>query len=122
MLAMLSSKGQASFELLLLLAFVFTLSFFVAAYFFEESEQTSVEAKAKSVVLEALNKEEDFHYVNSVAYFKATNSFEICFRPDNPVSGRVKDSLIAAFPSLSLTDALITFKYTNINSPDCSIT
>ena len=77
---MLSFKAQGSFELLLLVAFVVSLSLILATYFFQENDKTRVEALAKSIVLEKLNKENNFYFINEVE-FVAPSTINICLKP-----------------------------------------
>ena len=72
------------------MAFVVSLSLILAAYFFQENEKTRIEALAKSIVLEELNKENNFYFINEVEFI-APSTINICLRPSSPhLSDEVK--------------------------------
>jgi len=105
--------GQASFELLLLVAFVIALSFLLVSYFFQESAQTKIEAMTKSIALRELNKDPNFHFINSVAYNSSASSVIICLKPLIPeLDAGVKNAIeneIKQNPQVTT----VTFSYTN---------
>lgn len=99
---LLSPKAQGSFELLLLVAFIVALSLILATYFLQENDRTRIEALAKSIVLEELNGENNFYFINWVEYSvdsAGSKKIDVCLKPvpsDDAekafVAGRIKSA------------------------------
>ena len=76
-----NSKAQASFELLLLVAFVFVMSLVIGSYFFQESDASKISASAKSIALRELSKEGSFYFINYVRFETSSSSWIVCLSP-----------------------------------------
>jgi len=68
----LNKKGQISFELLLLILFVFGLGLMISGYHFEEQDTTNAMLIAKSEMLSELNNANKFVYIDTP--IQVTNS------------------------------------------------
>ena len=78
------SKGQASFELILLVAFVMTLSIMIGGYFFQDAESASILATSKAVLIRELAKDSNFYYVNAIDFDVGNNNIIVCLSPGLP--------------------------------------
>ncbi|MBI5872440.1 hypothetical protein HZB88_05175 [archaeon] len=106
-------RGQASFELLLLVAFVFVLSFTLVSYFFQESDKTRIEAIAKSIALKELNKDANFHFINAVSYDSAANLVTFCLKPKTPELDFTVKNAIEGSVKQDAKVFTVSFVYTN---------
>ncbi|MDO8646877.1 MAG: hypothetical protein Q7R70_00485 [Candidatus Diapherotrites archaeon] len=99
------SKGQASFELILLVAFVITLSILIGSYFFQDSENSKLLANSKSVFLRELNNENGFYSIQQFDLVSssspANKTLQICLIPAIPASEEsIKNAIKAEVPGI----------------------
>ena len=113
---MLNSKAQASFELLLLVAFVFVLSIAIGAYFFQESDASKIESSAKSIALRALSKESEFYFINYVSFDRVANSCIVCLSPSG-----ISDSSAGAIAEAIKAETKISGLAVSVESTDETI-
>lgn len=114
-------RAQASYELVLLIAFVVALSALIAGYFISDAQSSQVEAKAKAALLEGLNSEENAYFLQSVE-LKA-GRLEVCFNPSLPEGCTALRQKVSAATGIQPTDVLFGFVeeygFCGAFAPDC---
>jgi len=106
-----SGKAQASYELVLLIAFVVMLSVLISSYFVADAEKSRIEAGAKSALLEGLNNSEKFYFIQTVEFNSADSALEICLNPALPEAAELATLKAAISKRTNVAVASIHFGF-----------